>query len=176
MRAHLAARAPPDNNRSETLEVPMSKRPYLAMALLAFSLPALAHGNERGEAKAMINGKPVVIEYGRPMLAGRDMLGKAQVGQPWRMGKDAVTTLKTDADLSMGGATVPKGTYVLTATKVAEDKWQMNVATNDADKKSVADLTRIDEEGDPPTGCARPRGAVRSRTRSASTTSTRRPA
>ena len=118
----------------------MSKRPYLAMALLAVSLPALAHGNERGETKAMINGKPVVIEYGRPMLAGRDMLGKAQVGQPWRMGKDAVTTLKTDADLSMGGATVPKGTYVLTATKVAEDQWQMNVATNDAEKKKIADL------------------------------------
>jgi hypothetical protein len=118
----------------------MSKRSYLAVALMAISIPALAHGNERGEAKAMINGKPVVIEYGRPLLAGRDMLGKAQVGQPWRMGKDAVTTLKTDADLSMGGATVPKGTYVLTATKVAEDQWQMNVATNDADKKKIADL------------------------------------
>jgi hypothetical protein len=118
----------------------MSKRSYLAAALVAMSIPALAHGNERGEAKAMINGKPVVIEYGRPMLAGRDMLGKAQVGQAWRMGKDAATTLKTDADLSLGGTTVPKGTYLLTATKVAEDKWQLSVATNDADKKKVADL------------------------------------
>jgi hypothetical protein len=118
----------------------MSMRPYLAAALLAVSVPALAHGNERGEAKAMINGKPVVIEYGRPLLAGRDMLGKAQIGQPWRMGKDAATTLKTEADLSLGGTAVPKGTYVLTATKVAEDKWELNVATNDAEKKKVADL------------------------------------
>jgi hypothetical protein len=115
-------------------------RPYLAAALVALSIPALAHGNERGEAKAMINGKPVVIEYGRPLLAGRDMLGKAEIGKPWRMGKDAATTLKTDADLSLGGAMVPKGTYVLTATKVAEDKWQMNVTTDDAEKKKVADL------------------------------------
>lgn len=119
----------------------MSKRPYLAMAVLALSIPALAHGNERGEAKAMISGKPVVIEYGRPLLAGRDMLGKAEVGTPWRLGKDAATTLKTDAELSLGGTSVPKGTYVLTATKVSDDKWQLNVATNDAEKKKVADLT-----------------------------------
>ena len=118
----------------------MSKRPYLAVAVLAFSIPAFAHGNERGEAKAMISGKPVVIEYGRPTLAGRDMLGKAEVGQAWRMGKDAATTLKTDAVLSLGGTSVPKGTYLLTATKLSEDKWQLNVATNDAEKRKVADL------------------------------------
>jgi hypothetical protein len=118
----------------------MSKRPYLAVAVLAFSIPAFAHGHERGEAKAMISGKPVVIEYGRPMLAGRDMLGKAEVGRPWRMGKDAATTLKTDAELSLGGTSVPKGTYLLTATKLSEDKWQLNVATNDAEKRKVAEL------------------------------------
>jgi hypothetical protein len=118
----------------------MSKRPFVALAVLAVALPALAHGNERGEAKAMISGKPVVIDYGRPLLNGRDMLGKAEVGTPWRMGKDAATTITTDADLSIGGTNVPKGTYVLTATKVAEDKWQLNVMTNDAEKKKVADL------------------------------------
>jgi hypothetical protein len=125
---------------SNVLEVLMSKRASLVAAVLALTMPAFAHGNERGEAKATIGGKPVVIEYGRPTLAGRDMLGRAEVGKPWRMGKDAVTTLKTDADLSLGGTAVPKGTYVLTATKVSDDKWLMNVATNDAEKKTVADL------------------------------------
>jgi hypothetical protein len=35
---------------------------------------------------------------------------------------------------------VPKGTYLLTATKLSADKWQLNVATNDAEKKKVAEL------------------------------------
>jgi len=35
---------------------------------------------------------------------------------------------------------VPKGTYVLTATKVAADKWVLTAATNDADKKKVAEV------------------------------------
>jgi DUF2911 family protein len=118
----------------------MSKRSFLAMAVLAMSIPALAHSAERGKAKAMIGGKAVVIDYGRPLLAGRDMLGRAEVGTPWRMGKDAATTLETDADLSLGGTSVPKGSYVLTATKLSEDKWQLNVATNDAEKKKVAEL------------------------------------
>lgn len=118
----------------------MSKRSLLALAVLAVSLPAFAHGAERGEAKATIGGKSVVIEYGRPRLAGRDMLGKAEVGTPWRMGADAATTLQTDAELSLGGTRVPKGTYVLTATKLSEEKWQLNVVTNDAERKTVAEL------------------------------------
>jgi DUF2911 family protein len=118
----------------------MSKRSLLAMAVLAISVPALAHGADRGEAKATFGGKSVVIDYGRPRLAGRDMLGKAEVGTPWRMGKDAATTLQTDAELSLGGTTVPRGSYVLTATKLSEDKWQLNVATNGAAQKKVAEL------------------------------------
>ena len=71
------------------------------------------------------------------------MLAQATVGKAWRMGMDAATTLKTDADLSFGGVGVPKGVYVLTATKVADDKWQMTVATNDADKKTVAEVPLV---------------------------------
>ncbi len=106
----------------------MTRRNALLMVVLAASTPALAHTADRGEAKATVAGKTVTIDYGRPTLKGRDMLAQAEVGKPWRLGADAATTLKTEADLKFGDLAVPKGDYVLTATKTAEDKWQLDFA------------------------------------------------
>jgi hypothetical protein len=117
----------------------MMKHVVLAVAALAVAVPALAQ-TDRGEAKATVAGKVVSIEYGRPGLKGRDMLGQAQVGQAWRMGSNAATTLKTEAELAFGSVTVPKGEYILTATKTAADAWQLNVLAK-ADRAKVADVS-----------------------------------
>jgi hypothetical protein len=114
----------------------MNKRYAMLAGLLAAAVPALAHGADRGEAKASVGGKTVTVDYGRPSLKGRDMLGQAEVGKPWRMGSDASTTLKTEADLQFGSLAVPKGDYVLSATKVAPDKWEMTL-TKAADDKAA---------------------------------------
>jgi hypothetical protein len=118
----------------------MSNRTGLILCALALvSTPVVwAQGNPRGEAKATIAGKAVAIDYGRPSLKGRDMLGQAVVGTPWRMGADASTTLKTEADLTFGSAKVPKGSYYLTATKTAPDKWELNVAS--IERAKIADV------------------------------------
>jgi hypothetical protein len=117
----------------------MLKRIALAALAVVVAGPAFAQGNPRGEAKAMVAGKAVSIDYGRPSLKGRDMLGQAQVGQAWRMGADAATGLKTEADLAFGAVSVPKGEYILTATKVAADQWHLNVLSK-SDRSKVADI------------------------------------
>ena len=119
----------------------MQRKAVLAFFLAAAATPALAHGAPRGEAKATVAGKAVSIDYGRPSLAGRDMLGKAEIGSPWRMGADGPTTLTTAADLTFGTAKVPKGSYVLTATKTAESQWTLNVAKADKTAVATAPLT-----------------------------------
>jgi len=118
----------------------MLKRFALAALAVMVAGPAFAQGNPRGEAKAMVAGKAVSIDYGRPSLKGRDMLGQAQIGQAWRMGADTATGLKTDADLSFGTVAVPKGEYILTATKVAADKWHLNVLDKADRTKVVAEI------------------------------------
>lgn len=101
----------------------------LAVGLALVAAPARAQA-PRGEAKLKLAGKSIEIDYGRPSLKGRDMVGQLQPDQPWRLGADADTTLKTATDLSFGGVTVPKGTYVLSVKKTADGKWAL-IATGD---------------------------------------------
>ena len=123
----------------------MMKRVAFAAVVAAVAVPSFAQ-TDRGEAKATVAGKAVSIEYGRPGLKGRDMLGQAQVGQAWRMGSNAATTLKTEADLAFGAVAVPKGEYILTATKTAADAWQVNVLAK-ADRAKVADVPLTTAKG-----------------------------
>jgi hypothetical protein len=108
----------------------------LALLAALTASPALAQ-EVRGTAKATVAGKGVSVEYGRPSLGGRDMLGKAQAGTPWRMGSGSPTSLKTDADLAFGSVALPKGTYVLTAVKDDKGSWTM-IASNPDNKAEVA--------------------------------------
>jgi hypothetical protein len=108
----------------------------LAASAIAQNPPAAPSSMDRGQAKATVAGKAVAVEYGRPVLAGRDMLGMARPGTPWRMGSNSPTALKTDADLTFGPVAVPKGSYTLTAVKGENGTWTM-IATNPTDKSAV---------------------------------------
>ena len=108
----------------------MKIRVLLSIAiLLTISVaPAFAQV-ERGTSSVSLDGAEVAVEYGRPVLAGRDMLGMATVGMEWRMGADAATTLKTSTPLQFGDLTVPAGTHELRARKTGENSWSLSIGT-----------------------------------------------
>lgn len=59
-------------------------------------------------------GRRVYIDYGRPSMRGRRIMGGlVPYGRVWRTGANAATTLITDVDLELGGTRVPRGTYTL---------------------------------------------------------------
>ncbi len=63
---------------------------------------------------AAAGGANVRIVYSRPALRGRALMGfMIPYGSVWRTGANAATTFTTSADLALGGAAVPAGSYTL---------------------------------------------------------------
>jgi DUF2911 family protein len=110
---------------------------FVLAVSLGLAAAATAQMNPRGEAKVTLAGKPIVVDYGRPSLKGRDMLGQAAVGQEWRMGADDATTLKTPVSLRFGSTDVPPGDYVLRAKKASDTDWVLKL---ERDGKSAAEV------------------------------------
>jgi Protein of unknown function (DUF2911) len=100
--------------------------------LLMATMVGVAHGNDRGEAKATIDKAQVTIDYGRPSLNGRDMLKMISPGKIWRLGSDAPTTLESNVDLDFGGTRVAKGKHILLARLVEAGKWTLVVSSKSA--------------------------------------------
>jgi hypothetical protein len=119
----------------------MRHRALILSAGLAVTLglapTADAQMNPRGEAKVTLAGKTIVVDYGRPSLKGRDMLGKAEVGQEWRMGADGATTLDTPVSLTFGTKVVAPGEYVLRAKKTSATDWMLLVQKDDTTAAEV---------------------------------------
>src|SRR5688500_9102655 len=81
--------------------------------------PAAQRREERAPREtvtALVEGKKVVVEYGRPSLGGRKMgelLSQLPADRIWRAGMDQATTLTTEADITVGGKPVPAGKYTV---------------------------------------------------------------
>ena len=60
------------------------------------------------------SGQHVYIDYGRPAMRGRRIMGElVPFGRVWRTGANAATTLVTPVDLQIGETRIPRGTYTL---------------------------------------------------------------
>jgi|SRR5688572_16486241 hypothetical protein len=79
----------------------------------------------RGSAELALSGGKVAIDYGRPYMKERKIMGGlVPYGQVWRTGANKATHLTTDVDLTIGGVAVPKGTYTL-FTVPSETGWKL---------------------------------------------------
>lgn len=68
----------------------------------------------RDTARATVAGATLWVDYGRPAVRGRRILGEVvPYGQVWRTGANAATQLSTSADLVLGALTIPAGLYTL---------------------------------------------------------------
>ena len=129
------------------------------ICLVALMLAILAVGIAAQEKKPPLSppgtasvtfadGKTVTIDYSRPSVRDRKIFGGlVPYGQIWRTGANSATSLKTDVDLTIGGAAVPAGSYTL-YTIPNESGWKLiiNKQTGqwgtDYDEKQ--DLARVE--------------------------------
>jgi hypothetical protein len=73
-------------------------------------------------------GKTLTVAYSSPRMNGRKIFGGlVPYGEVWRAGANEATTFVTDGDLTVGGKSVPAGSYTLFAIP-DKDKWTLIIS------------------------------------------------
>jgi hypothetical protein len=68
----------------------------------------------RDTARGTIGAATFSVDYGRPLLRGRRLLGDViSYDRVWRTGANAATQLTTSAPITLAGLSLPAGTYTL---------------------------------------------------------------
>jgi hypothetical protein len=68
----------------------------------------------RDTTRATIGTATFAVDYGRPLLRGRTLLGNViSYDRVWRTGANAATQLTTSAPIRLAGLSLPAGTYTL---------------------------------------------------------------
>jgi Protein of unknown function (DUF2911) len=95
------------------------------------------------------DGKTIKTDYSSPRMKGRTIYGTlVPYGQVWRTGANEATTFVTDANLNVGGKSIPAGSYTL-FTIPNQDKWILIVNKKNAEwgipyKYEADELARVD--------------------------------
>lgn len=126
----------------------------LSMTLLATQASCQQDKSKRPSPPAnaqcdLGGGKTLTIDYSSPRANGRKIMGDlVPYGQVWRAGANEATTFVTDADLNVGGTTVPAGKYTI-FTVPEQNKWSLVVSKKTGEWGTAypgpsEDLARID--------------------------------
>jgi hypothetical protein len=81
------------------------------------------------------DGKTVTVDYSSPRAKGRKIFGGlVPYGQVWRAGANEATTLTSNTAITVGGKTVPAGTYTL-FTIPNEGQWTLIICKKTKNEK-----------------------------------------
>ena len=106
----------------------------LFAALFAASVSFVFAQSPAEQTSVTLGGKTISIRYSAPSVRGRKIFGPGGLlsNDPtypaWRAGANSATSLHTDADLDIGGLTVPKGDYTIYAWVADPDNWQLIIS------------------------------------------------
>ena len=100
------------------------------------------------------DGKTIKIDYSSPRAKGRKIFGEASdkalvpYGEIWRTGANEATKFVTDTNVTLGGKTIPAGSYTLFTIPKA-DKWTLIINKKTAEwgipyKYEADELARVD--------------------------------
>ena len=94
---------------------------WILLVVLAGAIPTwAARGDDKerksknGKVESTVGGAQVVIDYGRPSVAGRKIWGAlVPFGEVWRAGADEATTISFDKNVIIEGQSLAAGRYAL---------------------------------------------------------------
>lgn len=123
----------------------------LSVILFSFAGLAPAQGGRPsppGTAQVELKGKEIKIDYSRPSMRGRKIMGGlVPYGEVWRTGANEATLLTTGEDLLIGDTKIPTGKYTL-FTLPGDKNWKLiiNKQTGQSglEYNQAQDLARVD--------------------------------
>lgn len=102
-----------------------------ASAVVIAASLAWAQQSPPAQASVTVAGKTISIKYAAPSVRGRQIFGDGgKVSQDstypvWRAGANSATAFHTDADLDVGGLSVPAGDYTLFVLVKDPNAWEL---------------------------------------------------
>lgn len=114
----------------------MSTTTTILRCALAFTASAgLAYPQSPpAQASVTVGGKALTIRYSAPSVRGRQIFGNGGLLSQdptypaWRAGANSATSFHTDANLDLGGLSVPKGDYTLYVWVKDPEAWDLIVS------------------------------------------------
>jgi Protein of unknown function (DUF2911) len=103
----------------------------LLLASLMMAVSTASAQSPAETATGKVGNATLVIKYAAPSVRGRQIFGEGGLvmGDPtapiWRAGANDATSFHTDADLDIGGLSVPKGDYTLFVNLKDPDAWEL---------------------------------------------------